>query len=56
MRYYRGPRSSNHIDLLGHRDWVTDILKIAAGAADDMPDNVLSDIDGISERINLKFD
>lgn len=52
-----GPASSDHVDILGNHQLLTDILKIASNYGDNGPieDRIYSDILGIAERINLKF-
>lgn len=49
-----GPASSDHVDILGNHQLLTDILKIASNYGP-VEDRIHSDIMGIAERINLKF-
>ncbi|KAK9829180.1 hypothetical protein WJX72_004349 [[Myrmecia] bisecta] len=51
-----GPRSADHVDILAHVDVMVDVLKIAAGAGDELDDKILSEIDNIASRIDLNDD
>ena len=50
-----GPRSADHVDILGNAAMTTDILLIVSGEADNEPltDTIVSNIDEISARIIL---
>ena len=49
-----GPRSSDHVDVLGNIDVMEDVLRIAAGQV--LEDNITSMIDTIAERVTLPGD
>ena len=44
-----GPRSSDHVDVLGNIDVMTDFLRIAAGQR--LEDNITSNIKDIASRV-----
>ena len=46
-----GPRSSDHVDLLGNVDVIADVLRIAAGVS--LEDHIVSNISQIAEKITL---
>ena len=46
-----GPRSSDHVDLLGNVDVMEDVLRIAAGQL--LEDNITSSIADIAAQIKL---
>lgn len=46
-----GPRSSDHVDLLGNVDVMEDVLRIAAGQQ--LNDNITSNLDEIASRVTL---
>lgn len=48
-----GPRSADHVDILGHVDVLTDILTIASGHGDQLQDKILSDVKRIADNIKL---
>ena len=49
-----GPRSSDHVDVLGNVDVMEDVLRIAAGQV--LDDNITSMIDTIAKRVTLPGD
>lgn len=51
-----GPRSADHVDILGHMDVVTDVLTIAAGRGNELQDKIVSDVARIAENIPLGAD
>ncbi|EIE21902.1 Lecithin:cholesterol acyltransferase [Coccomyxa subellipsoidea C-169] len=48
-----GPRSADHVDILGHMDVLEDILTIASGHGDDLQDKIISDVKRIADNIKL---
>ncbi len=48
-----GPRSADHVDILGHMDVLKDILTIASGHGDELQDKILSDVKRIADNIKL---
>nr|ANH71127.1 phospholipid: diacylglycerol acyltransferase [Lobosphaera incisa]ANH79231.1 phospholipid:diacylglycerol acyltransferase [Lobosphaera incisa] len=51
-----GPRSADHVDILAHVDLMVDILKVAAGAGDELDNKIVSQIDRIVSRTDLEAD
>ena len=51
-----GPRSADHVDILGHMDVVADVLTIAAGRGDELQDKIISDVGRIADNIPLGAD
>lgn len=51
LLYRGGPRSSDHVDLLGNVDVIADVLRIAAGHS--LEDHIVSNISKIAEKITL---
>ena len=51
-----GPRSADHVDILGHMDVVADVLTIAAGRGDELQDKIISDVARIADNIPLGAD
>jgi phospholipid:diacylglycerol acyltransferase len=47
-----GPRSADHVDILGNIDTTHDILRIATDFDEPLTTHILSDIEGIADRIN----
>eukprot|EP00980_Cylindrotheca_fusiformis_P011278 scaffold2597_cov116-Cylindrotheca_fusiformis.AAC.6 len=50
----RGPYSGDHVDILGHMNMLTDLVKIVTDRADDVTDKFISDIGG--RRKNEEWD
>ena len=48
-----GPRSADHVDILGHMDVLTDVLTIASGHGDELQDKIVSDVKRIADNIKL---
>ncbi|KAK9918842.1 hypothetical protein WJX75_007445 [Coccomyxa subellipsoidea] len=48
-----GPRSADHVDILGHMDVLSDILTIASGHGDQLEDKIISDVKRIADNIKL---
>lgn len=48
-----GPRSADHVDILGHVDVLRDVLTIASGHGDELQDKILSDVKRIADNIKL---
>ena len=51
-----GPRSADHVDILGHMDVLADVLTIAAGHGDILEDKITSDVRRIAGNINIDED
>lgn len=58
-----GPRTSDHVDILGNHEMTMDILKIASGWVDSegekgdlVPERIYSQIECMAERIKLPFE
>jgi len=51
----RGPYSGDHVDILGHYDVLTDLMKIVTGHnVDEVKDEIISDIREIAKEINTQ--
>ncbi len=48
-----GPRSADHVDILGHMDVLADVLTIAAGHGHILEDKISSDVRRIAANINI---
>ncbi|DAZ95098.1 TPA: hypothetical protein N0F65_001700 [Lagenidium giganteum] len=48
-----GPATSDHVDIMGNHEMITDILRIAARTYDDVPEQVVSKIHDVAERVDL---
>lgn len=51
-----GPHTADHVDILGRPDLSELILKVAAGEGHRIENYVVSDIDAISERVQIYDD
>jgi len=51
----RGPHSGDHVDILGHDDVLTDLIRIVTDQnVDQVKDNIISNIQDISRKINTR--
>lgn len=48
-----GPHTADHVDILGRPDLSELILRVAAGHGIEIKTNILSDIEEISERVQI---
>ena len=46
-----GPAASAHVEVLGNKHFLEDLLKMAAGLHDDVTDSIGSDIRAIVDKI-----
>ncbi|TVY81822.1 Phospholipid:diacylglycerol acyltransferase [Lachnellula suecica] len=49
-----GPKTGDHVDILGRQSLNDLILRVAAGKGDDIGENVVSDIKKYADRIDIK--
>jgi hypothetical protein len=48
----RGPYSGDHVDILGHNELLKDLVKIVTDQADEVTDDIVSDILDIADTFN----
>lgn len=48
-----GPATSDHVDIMGNRELIKDILRVAGRAYDKVPERIESDILEIAKRVDL---
>lgn len=51
-----GPRSADHVDILGHMDVLADVLTIASGHGHILKDSIVSDVRRIAANIDISED
>ncbi|KAI3646840.1 hypothetical protein MP228_009768 [Amoeboaphelidium protococcarum] len=49
-----GPKTSEHVDILGNHEMTTDILKICAAMEDEVTERIESDIREVADRVELQ--
>eukprot|EP00741_Cyanophora_paradoxa_P014681 tig00020816_g14159.t1 len=48
-----GPLAAAHVDILGNRELLRDVLLVAAGRGEEVQERVASDIDAVAARVQL---
>ena len=48
-----GPRSADHVDILGHMGVLTDVLKVASGRGKELEDDIISNVREIADKMDI---
>lgn len=49
-----GPKTSEHVDILGNHSLMKDVMKICCGEEEEIKDNVISDLENICNEIDAR--